>query len=360
MLHSQNYTRYGHINKVFVKVGDKIKKGQKIATNGTGNGQWLAHLHRDHPKTFPLVNGYPKYTFYNIGWTKQRTMEYFADPTTYAKALGKGYDHLGYGWLTVAIYKGGKSYHPGLDENGKGIGNADYDAPVYAVTDGVVEYVYNGNGSNGGWGRLIIVKEKTITPPTTNIPKDHSRNTIVMEKSFKKFLQEKTGKDFGDNLNENEQREVVEILTEREQTITHNLHNEELKLREQLNYATSLVELKNREIDKKNDQLIEIANQRAEAHRELTECRAQREGDIDVNEIVGFIKAKDWKRAGWQIINIAMAVIAAAGGSVAFLDDAALAQIKDAVNTHTISAGLVIALLTAVAQFITKKLNAKK
>lgn len=353
------YTRYGHINKVFVKVGDKIKKGQKIATNGTGNGQWLAHLHRDHPKTFPLVNGYPKYTFYNIGWTKQRTMEYFADPTTYAKALGKGYDHLGYGWLTVAIYKGGKSYHPGLDENGKGIGNADYDAPVYAVTDGVVEYVYDGNGSNGGWGRLIVVKEEQ---QLTN-----QSNAITMNENFRAFLQNKTGVDFGPTLSGAEQNNVVRILADREAAADKKATITEQTLRDDINQAWKVVDERNKIIEE-NDRIIAQNNAalqdaqracdaRVAAVRE--ECKTRHVNDSNVDEIVGFIKTKDWKRAGWQIVNIAMAVIAAAGGSVAFLDDATIAQLKDAVNIYTISAGLVIAPLTAVAQFVTKKLNEK-
>lgn len=191
------YTRYGHVNQIFVKAGDKVKVGQKIATNGTGNGQWLAHLHRDHPKEIPNGN----YGFYNIGWTKEKTVATFNDPTTYPKALGSLYDHLGYGWLEFATYSTGKCYHPGLDENGKGSGNTDLDDPVYAVTDGVVEYVYAGTGTNGGWGHLIVIKE-LIT------------NEAPMNEDFAKAVGEVCGEDWGKNLNDGEQKDAAKKLKE--------------------------------------------------------------------------------------------------------------------------------------------------
>lgn len=189
------YTRYGHVNKIFIKVGDRVNIGDKIATNGTGNGQWLAHLHRDHPKEIPKGN----YGFYNIGWTKEQTQDAFNDPNGYQKALGDKYDHLGYGWLELANY-GTKTapkmcYHPGLDENGNGSGNTDLDDPVYAVADGIVEYVYSGTGSNGGWGHLIVIKEETN-----------------MNKDFVKVVSDLCEEEFGDNLNESEQADAAKKL----------------------------------------------------------------------------------------------------------------------------------------------------
>lgn len=202
-----NFTRYGHVNQVFVKVGDTVKLGQKIATNGTGNGQWLAHLHRDHPKSVPDGN----FGFYNIGWTKEKTLASFADPNTYPKALGDGYSHPGLVWLQYWNYGTDKApkmcFHPGLDENGKGSGDADYDAPVYAVAEGIVRYVYSGTGSNGGWGRLIVIEEII--------------NENIMIKEFIKALSELTGEDYGSNLNEKEQKDaakrIKEIQKEREE-----------------------------------------------------------------------------------------------------------------------------------------------
>lgn len=188
------YTRYGHVNKIFVKVGDMVNIGDKIATNGTGNGQWLAHLHRDHPKEIPKGN----YGFYNIGWTKEQTQDAFNDPNGYQKALGDKYDHLGYGWLELANYGTKKApkmcYHPGLDENGNGSGNVDLDDPVYAVSDGVVEYIYSGSDSNGGWGHLIVINE------------------TKMNKEFVKIVSELCGESYGESLNESEQKDAAKKL----------------------------------------------------------------------------------------------------------------------------------------------------
>ena len=192
------FSRYGHVNQIFVKVGDMVKVGQKIATNGTGNGKWLAHLHRDHPKEIPGGN----FGFYNIGWTKEKTVALFADPNTYPKGLGAGYSHLGLGWLQYWNYGTEKTpkmcFHPGLDENGKGSGNDDYDDPVYAVADGIVRYVYAGTGSNGGWGHLIVVEEII--------------NNEIMEKEFVKAVSDLTGEDYGSNLNKNEQKDAAKKL----------------------------------------------------------------------------------------------------------------------------------------------------
>ena len=36
---------YGHCNKILVNAGDDVRRGQQIATVGTANGQYFAHLH---------------------------------------------------------------------------------------------------------------------------------------------------------------------------------------------------------------------------------------------------------------------------------------------------------------------------
>jgi len=224
------YTRYGHVNKVFIKVGDKVKKGDKIATNGTGNGQWLAHCHRDHPKQIPGGN----YCFYNIGWTKEKTLEYFGDPNNYPKALADKYSHLGYGWLQEATYSGGKCFHPGLDENGSGSGNADYDDPIYCVAGGVVEYVYAGNEKWSGWGRIIIIKEDDNT----------------MSKKLKEALKKVFSKDYGDNLNEKEMDDIASEITKLDQK------NEEL-FTENNRLQNELSDSKNQVVEKVVEKIVE-------------------------------------------------------------------------------------------------------
>lgn len=199
------YSRYGHVNQVFVKVGDKVKLGQKIATNGTGNGQWLAHLHRDHPRVIPGGN----YMFYNIGWTLTRTKDIFADPKGYPKALGKEYSHPGYDYLDIAQYSTGKCFHPGLDENGQGSGNADYDDPIYCVAEGTVVFVANdGKAKNGGWGKLIVIREEALEP----VVKINNEDMKVTKKLGDLYLN-LTGKSAGDNLNETEQDKLADTAT---------------------------------------------------------------------------------------------------------------------------------------------------
>lgn len=176
------YTRYGHVNQVFVKVGDRVKLGQKIATNGTGNGQWAAHLHRDHPKKIPGSN----FGFYNIGWSKEKTLEYFDSPYNYPKGLGSKYDHLGWDWLEPATYSTGKCFHPGIDENGKGSGNSDYDDPIYCVYTGTVVYLLSdGKGNNGGWGKLLIIEHEVpqATTSTSSSSSSSSTSTTVSTSS---------------------------------------------------------------------------------------------------------------------------------------------------------------------------------
>ena len=36
---------YGHVEKILVHPGDDVRRGQVIATVGTGNGRYFAHLH---------------------------------------------------------------------------------------------------------------------------------------------------------------------------------------------------------------------------------------------------------------------------------------------------------------------------
>ena len=55
---------YAHCQDMYVKPGDWVKRGQKIATIGNNNGMYLAHLHleiRDKPD-LPLGGGYSRET----------------------------------------------------------------------------------------------------------------------------------------------------------------------------------------------------------------------------------------------------------------------------------------------------------
>jgi hypothetical protein len=55
---------YGHVRNTYVKPGQIIKRGQKIATIGTANGKYKAHLHLEIRSiiNMPLGHGYSKNT----------------------------------------------------------------------------------------------------------------------------------------------------------------------------------------------------------------------------------------------------------------------------------------------------------
>jgi GH25 family lysozyme M1 (1,4-beta-N-acetylmuramidase) len=151
------YYRFGHNNKHFVKLGDKVFAGQKIAEVGTGNNQWSGHLHYDVVK-----KEFKNWTSYVFGWTKEEVRTVFADPYPYYKKVLPSFHHFGWEYLELATYGSKKCFHPGIDLNGPGAGNADVGQPIYAPVDGEVVYCYSGTGKNGGWGKLLVIKE---TPP---------------------------------------------------------------------------------------------------------------------------------------------------------------------------------------------------
>jgi murein DD-endopeptidase MepM/ murein hydrolase activator NlpD len=50
------YSRYGHVESMVVKVGDRVKRGQKIASVGNAFGAFAYHLHFDISPTTILEN----------------------------------------------------------------------------------------------------------------------------------------------------------------------------------------------------------------------------------------------------------------------------------------------------------------
>jgi murein DD-endopeptidase MepM/ murein hydrolase activator NlpD len=60
-------------------------------------------------------------------------------------------DHYGYIFQEYASYPGGWVYHPGVDFNGVGAGDADLGLAVAAVADGIVRYADTSN-----WGGIVV------------------------------------------------------------------------------------------------------------------------------------------------------------------------------------------------------------
>lgn len=154
------YYRFGHMARNHVRAGDVVKKGDLIGTVGNGNSttSWnrmTAHLHMDISR-YPITTGYIRY------WTKKKVQEHYIDPNVDCGEEGyrfndvTEYHHMGYDWLSWNGY----GYHPGVDLNGEGAGNADMGNEIYSPIDGVVTYEWRGWSANGGWGNLIVIRKQ--------------------------------------------------------------------------------------------------------------------------------------------------------------------------------------------------------
>src|SRR5438309_827217 len=58
---------YSHCDEILVEAGDDVRRGQQIATVGTGNGQYFAHLHFEMREFITPFIG-PGYREKNDGW----------------------------------------------------------------------------------------------------------------------------------------------------------------------------------------------------------------------------------------------------------------------------------------------------
>ena len=72
------YSRYGHNRKLFVKVGDKVKSGQKIGECGNTGASTGPHLH------FDIMNiKQPTWGSYIYGWSKAKVELNYLNPKTF-------------------------------------------------------------------------------------------------------------------------------------------------------------------------------------------------------------------------------------------------------------------------------------
>ena len=182
------FHRFGHLKDIFVKEGDKVKKGDKIATIGNTGNSTFAHLHWD------ISGDYVGRSYVN-GWKRSEVEDLYIKPAVIG-GLPSENDHYGWEWLQWY----GKGFHPGIDINGPGPGNSDLGQEVYAPEDGEIVEVYKRNTNNFGWGNLIIMKE-TMSEKCYHITSD-------LEKEL-----QKRDKDF-DGDKKSDQKEMAVILRE--------------------------------------------------------------------------------------------------------------------------------------------------
>ncbi len=154
------YHLFAHMDKNLVRKGDRvIKNVTPLGTIGTGNGQYLAHLH------FSISEGLTvdELIKYVGGWSKDKVKKYYRDPRNvdFDKMFDADMDAgtLGHDWLDVIP----QGYHPGIDVNGLGGGNTDFGMPFKSSCNGVVIYEKRTWFKNAGWGNIIVVEEQELS-----------------------------------------------------------------------------------------------------------------------------------------------------------------------------------------------------
>jgi len=77
------WSQYSHCREMKVRVGDEVRRGQKIGTIGKGAGnRWPAHLHFEIRLKDIKPNAW--------GWTRAQVLERYAHPTQFIKANRPG------------------------------------------------------------------------------------------------------------------------------------------------------------------------------------------------------------------------------------------------------------------------------
>lgn len=283
------YHRLGHVNQVFVKVGDTVKRGDKIATNGTGNGQWFAHCHYDIFKEKQA-----NWERYNIGWSKEDTLKVWVDPTMYIYVVMPTHDHFGWKWMEYAKYGSGYAWHPGADLNGPGTGNADLDAPLHSPVDGVIEYIYDGNGNNSGWGRLIVVKEVS-----NNSDNDMTDKEYYIKSDLRNVLK-KLWKDFDHKKKADHVKMAFEVDNHIERT--KEMEEEYSELLQAVSDAADSIEVMEEKVKTANDKNTNLKIILVETQDKLYKAEKQNDMKLEnmtISELVGQIIKLIRKK--WQI-----------------------------------------------------------
>ncbi len=209
-------------------------------------------------------------------------------------------------------------------------------------------YRPKGYNPHNGYAGYVDQLKKMYNKPS-NVKTDNNKSMKV-SKEFRQVIKSLTGEDIGAKMNENEMKRVAKNLqslqNEFAQTIT--------QLKKKQNQMQESIARKNGHINELNQKLRITNSQIAEMKTDLGLCRRALETARDikksndealsVNEVTKLVTAKDWKRAGWTLLNFAMAAI------VSYLTYLAT-------DENVAVAGAILPFATALAQFVTKKLN---
>ncbi len=152
----KRWFHYAHLSNIYVKEGQHIQNGQKIATVGRSGGWKNAHLHWE----VRCKNLDPSY------WPKGQFDAFVAsryeDPLKFLHTHNLNYpmrwSHTGYEFLE-RMQDG--TFHPGVDLN-YGAPNADLGMEISSPCNGVV--VFAGEDPGIGFGKHIIVEHEFELP----------------------------------------------------------------------------------------------------------------------------------------------------------------------------------------------------
>lgn len=179
------WAHYAHCKDIIVTVGQKVKKGQKIATlGGTGTKagapslNYAPHLHFEIWRIDPKG---PGYNYYPYGLSRAQVDQIYENPEGYrTNSIPTQFHHYGYKYLDKV--SGANVYHPGIDINGPG---QDLGNPEYACFDGVIQWI----GRNvSGWGNHFYIKQEAVAPTPPPIGDDEMPLSKISDGDFNKEL----------------------------------------------------------------------------------------------------------------------------------------------------------------------------
>jgi murein DD-endopeptidase MepM/ murein hydrolase activator NlpD len=146
------FHRFGHVSRIYYRVGSRIKKGQEIGEIGNANGYYsnASHLHYDIFKEKPR-----NFLAYTKGMTKEQVLDVYADPRPFfSSEIPVKFSHMGHNFMEVTD---SGLIHPGLDLNGPGGGDADHGNKIYSPVNGTVSYVRSPQ-IRDGWGGVMVIE----------------------------------------------------------------------------------------------------------------------------------------------------------------------------------------------------------
>lgn len=175
------YTRYGHVEGICVRLGDAVKRGQRIAQVGNANGTMAYHLHFDVARANLEASpgDWP-------GLDLARLQRDYVDPQAWINSHRKQEEEQTMtGKMVVGGTEGdGLNVRASNAANGVKIGWLADGEPVSVVTQqngwSQIEFVNSTRGSTvRGWVKSDWVKSLGSAPPPQAAPSTPAQNMLI-------------------------------------------------------------------------------------------------------------------------------------------------------------------------------------